>query len=203
MFRLIIFGVGIFLIVLGFKKIGTNSTPVVCSMEMVEKGDYSKYDYFKLSNGVVVGNYVYSQSRVSNNITQFVYPVFSQQFLTSLIEGSTPLDTIQAWLDNGKIKPKVYIKSKISNITEQDLKRLMDDTTEKVYEGTRLVSFADLDDAIKDKLGQLGITPDNTIFIEEGTTPGDEKGGGWLALIAGLVIVVLSIRSFIKRMKDD
>jgi hypothetical protein len=151
----------------------------------------------------VLGTYVYSQDRLSKNVSELVYPVVSEHFIDSLLGHARDLNEIDQMLKNGKIKPKIYIKSNVKNITEQELAKMMDDTTEKVYEGTRLVSFSDLDDKIKEELGGMGITPDNTIFIEEGATPGDSKGMGWAGLISGALIVVFSVRSFIRKIKDE
>src|SRR6266700_408324 len=103
---------GILMIVFGIKRISTNSTPVVCSFEEVEKGDYSNYDYFKLSKGIIPGYcvYAYNERDTLKNISQIVYPVVSKKLLDSISVHTPDSGDLGKSLQSAVFRPKVYIK---------------------------------------------------------------------------------------------
>lgn len=80
MFRMIIFLGGLFCVYTGFKKITTNSTPYTGTVLSAETADLKNYDYFKLSKGVMLPYAFYEQSVATKQITEFVYPLVSQEY---------------------------------------------------------------------------------------------------------------------------
>lgn len=97
----------------------------------------------------------------------------------------------------------MFVKSTTKDISVETLNKILEtDRSEKNIEGTRVVSFVDMSDKVKDKLAEIGVTPDNTLIIEEGATASGNKGMGWLFGIAGILMVFGSAASFIKKMKD-
>lgn len=87
MWKFIFFLAGIVSIIVGISKVTSNTTPVICNIKDIETGDFSKYDNFKISGGVILpGQLYYTYSVVgSGNVDQLVYPIFSQSYADSII----------------------------------------------------------------------------------------------------------------------
>ncbi len=207
--RLMLLIGGIFCIVGGCKNIFIKSVPFGGTVRSVEQGTVSEYDYFRLSHACIIPYAYYSQNTVTNLISSIVVPVTSAEYRDSLYAAffkKYPADSFNdyfsGWFDTIKNKPSVFVLLKQTDLTRADLKKLLigADTLERNISGTRITSLSDLDEKVKGALESASISTDNSVFIEEGGTPGNDHGFGWFLMICGVLLTGGTIISFLNKM---
>jgi len=202
-FKIILFIASLMFIYSGCTKIFTRSNPMTSTLADAEKKDLSKFDYFQLSGAYVSGIGYFEHDLGSTGVNEFVYGVISQKLIDEYLEkyGQThaETDSFADWFYEN-VKPKIFVKSSKKNISRKELDDFLSDNDKEVkVSGTRIKSFTDLSDKIKDEMSKDGITENNTVIIQEGVKPSDHYLEGWSMLVGGILALFVSLYLFAKK----
>ena len=206
-FSAIAFALVVFLLITSVRISSVSSTPFEATVEKAENTDISNYDYYKLSEGFVVPYAtVYEVEEPGNNVTQVVYPFVSGAYLEkaraaylAAHDNAFDEDDYIEWFQTYKLKekPKFYVQAHIEKMSETSMFNLVfADSLAKSVEGIRITSFVSVSQNITGIYEKEGVTPENSVFIDEGSNPEMEKESANVLLILGIIFGVVSLVLF-------
>lgn len=200
----ILFIFSLFLIFNAIKSGQVSTVPFEGTVEKAENTDISGYEYFRLSEGYAIPYAtVYQIEEPANNVTQIVYPFVSKAYMEKARDayvathGSFDTDGFGKWLETYKVKPKFYIQAEAEEMSETAMTTMMlADTLAKKVEGTRIRSTFSTGQIILSECEKQGITIENSVFIDEGSNPVQDKETAGIVLKIGYVIAVIAVILF-------
>jgi hypothetical protein len=201
----LLFALAVFILITSQRIASVSSKPFEATVEKAEQSDISGYAYFKLSEGYVVPYAtVYEVEEPGNKVTQVVYPFVSAAYLekaraaySASHNDAFDEDGFIEWFETYTVKPKFYVQAHIDEMSETEMYNLVvADSLAKSVEGIRITSFVSVSTHITDIYEKEGITPENAVFIDGGSTPEKEKESANVLLVLGGIIGVVSLVLF-------
>lgn len=202
----LIFAFALFLAITSLKNMSVSSIPFEATVEKAEHSDISGYEYFKLSEGYILPFASFCEiEKPSNEITQVVYPFVSAAYLEKArsayleqYKARALKPDFAAWFETYKVKPKFYVQAEMERMSEGEMgTRLLADSLAKKIEGTRIRSYVSISRHITSEYKKQGITTENSVFIDEGSDPAQEKETARIVLTISVIIALVAAVLFI------
>lgn len=203
----------IFLIVKGLINLNEPVITFTGTIENAEADKRSDYNNFKLTGGYAIPFLAsYEVEAPGSKVKSVIYPYVSASYLDKLYNayvsdngGTFSNERFEAWFKNYNYRPRFYVKHTVEDSISSEVTfkaAMLADTLPKSIQGTRFNSSFSLGYiGTSDALDEHNVNVHNTIFIDEGMTPEDDKGvakvllgfGVFMGAIA-LVLLFLGVR---------